>query len=131
MISDQAKPPRGLGVHGRRLWRSVAEQMASDGLELTASDRHWLHSTATLTDQAAALEAALKGAPLYMTDSMGQQVANPLISEMRQLHLAASLTLSRIKVSADDEAARPVLGVVSNAVHGRKGANVRWRGRGA
>jgi hypothetical protein len=120
-MTEVAKSPRGLGVHGRRLWRSVAEDVANEGLELTSTERFWLESAAKLTDQVAVVEAALVDAPMYMTGSMSQKVANPLLSELRQLHLAVSLTLARLKTDVPEERA-----VMGGVYHQRRGANIRW-----
>ena len=123
MTTDSVRPPRGLGIHGRRLWRSVAEELAEDDLMLTATERNWLHSACKLSDQVAVVESALKNAPMYMTGSMGQSVSNPLLSELRQLHLAVSLTLSRLKIEPPEA---PGLGIVGGSNHQRRGANMRW-----
>jgi hypothetical protein len=124
MAIKQDKPPRGLGAHGRRLWRSVAAELAEDGLILTAIERIWLGSACKLVDQAAAVEAELAGAPVYMTGSMGQQVANPLLGELRQLHLAINQTLARIKTDVPEEAPAIVPGVNQ----ARAAIHTRWRG---
>jgi hypothetical protein len=120
---EQVKPPRGLGVSGRRLWREIVADAAQDGLELVATERFWLHSACKLVDQAAAIEAALKDAPLYMKGSMGQDVSNPLLGELRQLHLAINQTLARLKL---DVAEAP--GIVPGVNQGRRAINTRWRG---
>jgi hypothetical protein len=121
---EQAKPPRGLGAAGRRLWRSVAEDLAQDSLELTAIERVWLGSACCMIDQAAILEAELAGgSPRMVAGSQGQDVANPLISELRQLHLAVNLTLSRIKTDVPEA---PGIGVVAGVNQQRRGANIRW-----
>jgi hypothetical protein len=125
---EEAKPPRGLGVHGRRLWRSVAGELADDCLQMTAIERVWLGSACQMTDQAAILEKALAGAARMVRGSMGQDVANPLISELRQLHLAVNLTLSRIKTDVPEA---PGIGIVGLNQH-RRAIDQRWRpGRGA
>jgi hypothetical protein len=76
--------------------------------------------------QAAVVEAELAGAPMYMSGSMGQSVANPPLAELRQLHLAVSLTLARIE--SDVPEASCVVGGMNQA---RRAANARWRGQGA
>lgn len=68
------------------------------------------------------VESELAGAQMYMTGSMGQKVANPLLAELRQLSLAVSLTLSRLKLEVPEA---PGVGVVG-VNHQRRGANIRW-----
>lgn len=126
MSSEQAKPPRGLGIHGRKVWRDVAADMADRDLKLTPIERIWLGSAARMTDQAAILEDELSGAPRIVRGSMGQDVSNPLVSELRQLHLAINLTLSRIETEVAEAS-----GIVPVGNQQRQAINTRWRGRGA
>jgi hypothetical protein len=62
----------------------------------------WLHSACRMTDQAAILQAELVGAPRMVRGSQGQSVANPLLGELRQLHLAINQTLARIKTDVPE-----------------------------
>ncbi len=125
MANEQAKMPRGLGVSGRRLWRAVADELAEDGLKPSAIERIWLDSACRMHDQAVILEAELAGAPRMTRGSMGQDVANPLVSELRQLHLAVNQTLSRIKMDVPEA---PGIGIVSGVNQARRAVNTRWRG---
>ncbi|HWK92624.1 MAG TPA: hypothetical protein VNR17_10240 [Luteimicrobium sp.] len=81
----QIPTPRGLGKSGRQLWRSVltAYELRPDELVL-------LENAAKTADFVAQLDEALKGAPLVVKGSMGQERENPLLSERRQqsAHLA-------------------------------------------
>ena len=78
-----------------------------------------------MTDQAAILQAELVGAPRMVRGSQGQSVANPLLGELRQLHLAINQTLARIKTDVPEAS-----GMVGGVNQGRRAANIRWRGKG-
>ncbi len=117
--------PRGLGVSGRRLWRSVVEEMAEDDLKPSAVERVWLDSACRMADQAAILDVELAGAPRMVRGSQGQDVSNPLISELRQLHLAVNQTLARIKTNLPEA---PAIAIVPGTNKGRQAVNTRWRG---
>jgi P27 family predicted phage terminase small subunit len=125
---DELKPPSGLRADGRRLWRSVVRELAGEGLVLDSREAQWLLSACELTDQLAVIKAAMAGEPLMVRGSQGQQVANPLLNEIRQHHLLISQTLARLK--KPDEPAG-VLGVVGATNRARGAANRRWRGPGA
>jgi hypothetical protein len=123
-VADRVKIPRGLRDRGRALWRQVVKDAAENDLELTAQEQYWLLSACELSDRAAEIAAALKGRELYMKGSQGQDVSNPLLAELRQHHLAISLTLGRIKTDAPAESS---LGVpVARSVASRNAANARW-----
>jgi hypothetical protein len=120
-LMAKSKLPAGLGIHGRRLWRDV---VVNDDLELDARERFWLYSAAKLADRAAELEDALaRDGRLLVKGSMGQEVGHPLLTELRQVYLAVSQTLGRLKV---EEPESGVLGVVG-ANKARGAANARWR----
>jgi hypothetical protein len=124
-VADRVKIPRDLGNPGRALWKQVVKDAAENNLELTAQEEFWLHSACELTDQAAEIKAALEGRELYMKGSQGQDVSKLLLGELRQFHLAISLTLGRIKTDAPAESS---LGVpVPRSVASRNAANARWR----
>jgi hypothetical protein len=106
---EQQKPPPGIGVEGKKLWRHVARAVAADDLELTAVEQLWLASAARLTDRVAELEAAIDGADMILPGYNGQPVAHPLLTEIRQHHLLISQTLARLKVDVPEEPG--VLGV--------------------
>ena len=122
---EQQKPPPGLGVEGKKLWRHVARAVAADGLQLTAVEQLWLASAAKLTDRIGELEAAMQGEPLAVPGYMDKGlVPHPLIGEIRQHHLLISQTLARLKLDIPDDAG--VLGV-TRVNKARSAADARWR----
>lgn len=125
MTTEQPKPPRGLGTHGRRLWREMVADAAQDCLELVAVERFQLFSACKLVDEAASLEAAMKDAPKLVGGSLGQDVINPLISEARQLRMAANQTLARLKLDPPESSP----GIVGNpTIWGREGPTASGAG---
>lgn len=79
-----ARVPRDLDASGRALWRSIAAQIASDGLVFDPKELRTLADACHEADQLASIEEALKDAPMLMRGAQGQQVANPLLSEARR-----------------------------------------------
>ncbi len=124
------RPPRGLAAAGRKLWREVVAEATAEGLVLTAVERHWLETAAKLVDQAATLEAELVGAPKMVRGSQGQEVINPLISELRQLRQAADRSLVRLRIEPD-ESSNAIRVIGTSSTQARRAAHTRWRGAGA
>lgn len=71
--------PRSLGAAGRKLWRSIASEYT-----LRADELSILEDACRETDIIERLEDELKDSPLMVKGSMGQLVASPLVSEVRQ-----------------------------------------------
>jgi hypothetical protein len=105
----------------------VVRDASENDLELTAQEQYWLHSACELTDRAADITAALEGRPLYMKGSQGQDVSNPLLAELRQFHLAISLTLARIRLDVLPAESSGLPVSVPRSVAARSAANARWR----
>ncbi|BCO36721.1 hypothetical protein MHEC_31540 [Mycobacterium heckeshornense] len=124
------RPPRGLAAAGRKLWREVVAEATAEGLVLTAVERYWLETAAKLVDQAATLEAELVGAPKMVRGSQGQEVINPLISELRQLRQAADRSLARLRIEPD-ESSNAIRVIGTSSTQARRAAHTRWRGAGA
>lgn len=101
-----APVPTGLGAEGRALWRDVAGQVAQDGLELDARERRWLRDACAEADLIATLSNGLDGAPLLVRGSQGQDVAHPLIAEVRQHREALGRLLARLRLDEPDDAAQ-------------------------
>ena len=104
--------PAGLGEAGARLWsETVAEYtLRADELEV-------LRAACAEADLIVRLEAVLADAPLTTTGSMGQLVAHPLISELRQ-HRSTLASLVRGLKLPDESAGE------SNQQ--REAAQTRW-----
>jgi hypothetical protein len=116
-----------LAIGVARFGGKWVKDAAEYDLELTAQEQYWLHSACELTDRAAAIAAALEGRPLYMKGSQGQDVSNPLLAELRQFHLAISLTLARLKLDVPEDSGLGSV-PVPRSVAARSAANVWWRG---
>jgi len=76
------KMPTKLGVKGRALWKSVAE--APEDYNLRADELRLLEDAAREADMIERLEDAQRDEPLTARGSMGQTVASPFVSELRQ-----------------------------------------------
>jgi hypothetical protein len=112
--------PDGLGPRGGALWRSVV-----DVYELRADELSVLEDAcreAALIDR---LDSALMGAKLVVKGSMGQDVASPLVQEIRQHRMTFASLMARLKLDDADggEAASP-------AGRARAVASARWRRTG-
>ncbi|WP_458116980.1 hypothetical protein [Arthrobacter sp. D2-10] len=71
--------PRGLEAKGKRLWKDI-----TSNYELRADELDTLEDICREADLIVLLEKELDGADLIVTGSQGQDVANPMISELRQ-----------------------------------------------
>jgi hypothetical protein len=82
MTVRQPKPPKGSGVEGRSLWRTIVADVSGQGIELDAREMSWLRHAGKLADRVARLEEALDGADLIVPGHAKQPVANPLLGEV-------------------------------------------------
>jgi hypothetical protein len=110
------------------VWRAVISDAKSQGLELTSTETLWLESAARLADRIAELEAELAGSSFVVPGHAKQDVAHPLIAEVRMHRALLATTLGRIRVELP-ESGSSSWGVMSATVSGREGANIKWRGR--
>ena len=124
MTVQQPKPPKGLGVEGRALWRSIVTDVAGQGIELDARELSWLRHAGKLADRVAQLEEALDGADLIVPGHAKQPVANPLLGEVRQHQALLAQTLGRLRV----DVVEPGVGQAVTGNRFRAAANVRWHG---
>lgn len=111
--------PTRLGAGGRRLWKDVTETY-----DLRADEFRVLEAACREVDLIDKLEKGMVGASLMVKGSMGQPVANPLISELRQHRVALKGLLGSLRLP--DEEQRPQ----STSSSARDAAQARWR-RGA
>jgi hypothetical protein len=123
-VSDTApRPPSSLGEQGRALWDSVIPQF-----ELRPDELRILIDACREADLIERLHEALLNAPLVTRGSMGQEVASPFVSELRQHRATLSQLLSKIKIpDTPGTAARRKAKTSENA---RLAARARW-GTGA
>ncbi|MEO3851743.1 hypothetical protein ABGB09_29645 [Streptomyces sp. B8F3] len=116
---NKPRPPKGLGAAGRRLWREVAGRY-----ELRPDEVRLLADACREADIIERLEEELAGAPLIVKGSMGQSVASPLVSEVRQHRTVLAGLLKSLKLpDAPAQAARRRAYVSEQA---RAAARARW-----
>lgn len=119
---SKKKPPTNLQRAGRALWLEV-----SNSYELRPDELAVLHDACRTADIIDAMESAWasQGFPMTSKGSMGQEVAHPFLSELRQYRSARASLLKQLRLpdggeSADDRSSKA-----------RDAANARWSRRGA
>ena len=113
---------RTFEVAGAALWADV-----TGSYELRADERRILEDACHERDLIARLSAELAESDLIVRGSMGQQVVNPLVSELRQ-HRATFASLMK-QLSLPDEGESDNGGALSSK--NRAAAQARWARRGA
>jgi hypothetical protein len=108
-----AQAPKGLEAKGRRLWRETVTKY-----ELRADELDTLEDICREADLIVRLEDELEGADLIVKGSQGQDVANPIVSEIRQ-HRATKKTLWA-SLKLPDESG------VTSGNQQREAAQTRW-----
>ena len=122
----KARAPGGLGVAGRRLWKTVISDADSQEIDLDSREIAWLEDACRLTDRLEEMEAALAAAGTFMVKGVaGQSVAHPLLGEVRQTRTLRAQMLARINVTAPEE--KQSGSVFARGVQQRDAANARWR----
>lgn len=124
MSVKSARCPANLGTEGRRLWREIAAQVASDGLEMDRRELELLRSACQESDQLARIEAALVDEPAMVTGAQGQRVAHPLIGEARRSRAAIHALLKQIELVPPNEA-KPGSGSRTTSTQARAAAMQR------
>ena len=111
--------PAGLGESGAELWTSIAGTYT-----LRADELRVLQDACRQADLIAELEEARRGEPLTTRGSMGQDVINPYISELRAHRTVLSNLLKTLKLPEDaNTTARKNTRTSEQA---RKAARARW-----
>lgn len=113
--------PRGLQVKGKRLWNDITANY-----ELRFDELRLLEDVCREVDLIERLETALMDAPLTVKGSMGQEVASPLVQEIRQHRGVVARLLSALKLP--DESGSQSNEIGSSA---RAAAMARWGRRGS
>lgn len=117
------KIPANLGDQGRALWRSIIP-----AFELRPDELRILHDACREADLIERLHTELVSADLVTKGSMGQEVASPFVSELRQHRTVLANLLKALKIpDTPATAARKKAHVSEQA---RSAARARW-GSGA
>jgi len=118
------KTPADLGPVGTRFWREVTRKY-----QLRVDEGRVLLDAAAEADLIDTLASALKGAPLTVAGSQGQEVINPLISELRlhRVTLASLLKQLNLPDAAGNTDPRAIPGGKPRSTAARLAANTRWR----
>ena len=94
---EHIKTPMGLKTHGKRTWEAVTNKY-----ELRTDELDILEDICREIDLINVLEKELKDAPLMLKGSQGQDVVNPMVTELRQ-HRATKRSLwAALKLPDDD-----------------------------
>lgn len=123
MADDENTPPvapDGLGERGLKLWTDTVAELEMDPDELLL-----LEEACRLADELDEMGVLLANSSMLSTGSRGQQVANPLIREIRGHRLALSRVLRQLGATrpAEDEQER-----LTPSQRGRKAAMARHHG---
>lgn len=125
-MSDDVKPPvrpnapRGIGPAGRKLWRSIVDDLA-DELEFAPREQAILAAACKQADIVTELEAALEQHGVMIEGAAGQPKLNPIVPELRQARLAVTRLLGELGIP--DDTPEPETAASRRA---RKAANSRW-----
>lgn len=117
------QPPANLGFAGQALWDSIVP-----AYELRPDEVRILQDSCREADIIERLEAELVDADLMVKGSMGQLVASPLVSEVRQHRATLAGLLGKLKIPDSPAGAARKRAVVSEKAV--KAARARW-GSGA
>lgn len=117
------QPPRSLGDRGRALWDSIvpAYELRPDELVILADACREADLIERLHDELSVSELVTRG-------SMGQEVASPFVSEIRQHRTVLAGLLAKLKIPDTPAGAARKKAAVSEAA--RAAVRQRW-GSGA
>jgi hypothetical protein len=113
-------PPAGLGERGRQLWEEIAE---AHGLRV--DELRILEDACHEADLIERMHIELQTAPLVVKGSMGQDVASPLVQELRQHRGLLARLLGSLKLRDEEQDERDAQ---ARQDQGRKAALSRWHG---
>jgi hypothetical protein len=118
--SAPATPPEDLGDVGQRVWNgTLGPRTDGSRMELRPDELVLLMELARLADDVERIRTELVGAPLTVPGSKGQQVANPLRTELHRSTQRME-ALQKTLALPDDE------GGASPSWAGRNLARARW-----
>lgn len=113
------QPPANLGFAGKALWDSIIP-----AYELRPDEVRILQDSCREADIIERLESELVDADLMVKGSMGQLVASPLVSEVRQHRATLAGLLGKLKIPDSPAGAARKRAVVSEQAV--KAARARW-----
>lgn len=116
------RTPAGLSKRAQTFWGRMV-----DRYEFRLDELRLLEDACREQDLVDRLEREIKSGPLMVSGSMGQEVANPLIGEVRQHRTVLARLFAQLKLPDDDEevgAGAPE----SASSKARRAAEARWRG---
>lgn len=102
MTGDKMPVPAGLGVSGRRLWRSLA-----DAFELDVHEQLLLIEACRCADRLDRLDAESAAGPVTVQNHRGDQVAHPAMVESRQQAIVLSRLLASLRMPSGEADQRP------------------------
>lgn len=114
-----SRAPSNLGTQGRKLWRSIMSVY-----ELRPDEERILEDACREADIIERLEDEQRDRPLTAKGSMGQEVASPMVSELRQHRSTMNALLKSLKLPETDAGRRAAR--ERNSENARKAARARW-----
>lgn len=121
MASTNAPAPDGLGSAGEQMWADITSRYG-----LRVDELRVLEDICREVDLIARLDSELAASKVMVVGSQGQEVINPLVSEVRQHRGVVARLLAQLKLPDLEEAAAE-----ARSTSARAAANARWSRRGA
>ena len=118
-MAKKSDVPVGLGDIGAVLWVETLKSF-----DLRADEKVLLEQACREADLIAALDDELRFSSFVVSGSQGQQVANPLLAEIRQHRSTYAQLMARLKLSDVDDVKASGLRAVPNQA--RDAAKSRW-----
>lgn len=95
-------PPAGLGAKARAVWTRITKDY-----ELRPDERRLLEDACREVDLIERIEKALSKGDLLVQGSMGQQVTNPLVAEVRQHRTTLARLFNQLHLPDDGDELSP------------------------
>jgi hypothetical protein len=108
--------PDGLGVKASVLWDEITGEF-----ELRADERRSLEDACRTVDLIERLEAEIRDGPSFVAGSNGQDVANPLMTEIRLHRAQFSRSMQAVHLPAEEDTP------AARSAHGRALVAHRWK----
>lgn len=118
VTAPHPKTPTNLAAPGRALWRAMTAES-----DFTPAGLSLLEDVCREVDVIARLERELRTSPTMVKGSMGQLVASPLVSELRQHRATKAALMKTLQVAMSVKTAAREGRVSAQA---RAAARARW-----